>query len=109
VSRFGETGMVAAKCDRSVDPYTHIDHIRDEIVTQNLRQDRFALELQALKNSDRAEWTKTGIWYVVKAKLDEEAVDWLKWFIRGAAAAVGSGLLALLVWVLKLAWKGLHT
>lgn len=56
-------------------------------------------DVKILQDAERDRLTETGIWTFIKAKLDAEAIDWVKWAIRGALAVVGTGLLGL-------AWKG---
>lgn len=51
---------------------------------------------------------ESGVWRIVKSKLDGEAVSWMKWGTRAAMAGLGAAGLGLLGYVLKLAWKGLH-
>lgn len=54
-------------------------------------------------NRERKNFTDSGVWRTVKAKLDEEAVDWVRWAIRGVLGVVGATLIGVL---LRVAWKG---
>lgn len=113
MSRFGQTGMVVAKCDRAVDPYQHIDRTREEVYEHLLRLEVLEREMIAVKNSLRGELSDTGIWDVVKAKLDaktvENAINWRTWAIRGVIGGLSGLLLWGIVDVVKLAWRGLYT
>ncbi len=109
MSRFGMTGKVLAKVDRAVDPYQHIDRVREEVFEHLQRLEGLEREVQALKNTNATRWTESGVWKVVKAKLDEEAIDWMKWGIRAALAGLGSAMLAVIGFVFELTWKALHT
>jgi hypothetical protein len=63
--------------------------------------------LLMLEQAQRERWTESGVWKVVKAKLDAKTVDWGKWAFRSAMAGIGAALLAGLASLAKLAWK--HT
>ncbi len=69
-----------------------------EIETELARLKR---DVKILQDAERDRLTQTGAWTFVKAKLDRESVNWMKWGIRATLAAVAALLL-------KLAWKGLH-
>jgi hypothetical protein len=62
--------------------------------------------LLILEDAERKRVTETGVWRIVKGKLDGQAVDWAQWAIKGVLAVIGTALVGGL---LKLAWKGLHT
>lgn len=108
MSRFGMTGKIVAKADREVDPYMHIDHLRQEVFEHGEKFEAIGREIQALKNTNVNRYTDSGIWRVVKGKLDEEAIDWAKWMVRAGLAGLGTAFLSLMAVVLRLAWKGLH-
>ena len=94
MSRFGMTGKIAAKADRSRDPFEYIDDTRDEVVQINEWRERTDKRLKILEDAERDRLTKTGVWVYVRAKLETEAADWVKWAIRGTIGAAG-GLLVL--------------
>lgn len=77
-----------------------IEPIRD--LEEELGLLRRDVKLLQDANRERKNYTDSGIWKVVKGKLDEQAVGWVKWALRGVLAIMGAGLLSL-------AWKGLHT
>jgi hypothetical protein len=64
--------------------------------------------LLMLEEAERNRVTESGVWRIVKGKLDGEAVGWMKWGTRAALGGLGVAGLGLLGWILKLAWKGLH-
>ncbi len=107
--RFGMTGKVVAKADRQVDPYTHIDHIREQIFDYGEEFEKLWQQINSLRTTinNKRDWTESGVWRVVRAKLDEEAIDWVKWGVRAALAGVGTAFLTFLIWMGKLAWRGL--
>lgn len=113
MSRFGQTGIVIAKCDRAVDAYQHIDRTRQEVYEHLVRLEVLEREMIAVKNSVRGELSDTGIWDVVKAKLDgktvESAIDWRTWAIRGVLGSLGGLTVLGIVFLLKTAWKVLST
>lgn len=62
-----------------------------------------ALELE------REEFMKeSGVIRVFDKKSNEQSVGWMKWGTRAALAGIGTALLGVIGWVLRLAWKGLH-
>lgn len=83
---------------------TIIDGLRDVEQMSRSGLKNHEDRLLILEQAERERLTKTGVWTFVKAKLDEEAVDWMKWAIRGTLAVGGTAIIGT---VLKLAWKGL--
>lgn len=61
-----------------------------------------------LEEGQRSRLTDSAVWLIVKAKLDKEAVDWVKWGVRAGLAGLGTAFLSLLAVIMRLAWKGLH-
>jgi hypothetical protein len=104
MSRFGMTGKVVAKADREIDPYQHIDHLRQEVfdLGEELRAQR--LEIQALKNENAERVTESGVWTIVKNKLDAEAVSWMKWGIRISVGSLLTAMLTGIGWLIKKAF-----
>lgn len=106
------TGIVVAKCDRSVDPYQHIDRTRTEVYEHLLRLEALEREVQAIKNVNRTDWTATGIGDVVNATLKARTVKWgFRWgskFIHWFLGICGAGVLYLIALLFKFAWKGIH-
>lgn len=105
MSRFGMTGKVLAKADREVDPYQHIDRVREEVYEHLERLERLELEVQALKNANVNRYTDSGIWRVVKVKLEEKAIDWMVWASRALLIGVGGVLIKAIEWLIK---KAMH-
>lgn len=106
--RFGSTGKVLLKVSREVDAYQHIDRVREEVFEQLQRIEDLERDNKILKEAERKRITDTGVWRIVKGKLDAEAVDWAKWIVRAGLAGLGTAFLSLMAVVLRLAWKGLH-
>ena len=65
--------------------------------------------LLLLEETERKRVTETGVWRIVKGKLDEEAVDWVKWAVRAGLIGLGGAFLSLMAVIGRLAWRGLHT
>jgi hypothetical protein len=103
------TSRILAAIDRSDDPHLHIDILREADLEQSEAISELRRDVKLLQDAQRQRLTDTGVWKIVKGKLDEKTVDWMKWAVRGSLAGVGAALLAGITWVLKLAWKGLHT
>jgi hypothetical protein len=61
-----------------------------------------------LEEANRARLTDSGVWKIVKGKLDAQAVGWGSWLVKSLLTGLGAALLAFLIWVGKLAWKGAH-
>lgn len=101
------TGKVLVKVDREVDPYQHIDRVREEVYEHVGRLDALENEVQALKNANIKRWTETGIWGVVKSRSNEEKIDWLLWGIRAALGGIGAAALLGAGFIIKMAFKGL--
>ncbi len=102
------TGKIIAKADRQVDIYQHVDHCRQEIFDHGEEFEKLWKRIHGIENQarERRDWTETGIWKAVKLKLDDEAIDWVKWLIRAALAGLGTLFLSFIVWGLRLAMKG---
>jgi hypothetical protein len=64
--------------------------------------------LKMLEDASRNRVTESGVWRIVKGKLDGEAVGWMKWGTRAALGGLGVAGLGLVGLLLKLAWKGWH-
>jgi len=55
---------------------------------------------------EKVNWvTESGVYRAIEKKAGRVAIDWGKWAIKGTLGAAGAAILA---WVLRLAWKGLH-
>lgn len=103
------TSRILAAIDRSDDPHLHIDILREADLEQSEAIQKLQRDMKILQDAQRERLTETGVWRIVKGKLDEKTVKWMKWAARGSLAGIGAALLACIAWVLKLAWKGLHT
>lgn len=99
------TGKIAAKADRNRDPFEYIDDLRQEVVEINEWRTETDKRLQILENAERDRLTGTGAWKIVKEKLEEETVDWVKWGIRAAFCGVGTAMLAGLGWIIVRIFK----
>lgn len=103
------TQRVLAAIDKSDDPHLHIDILRRELYEQAEAMQAMARDIKLLQDAERERLTATGAWTLVKAKLEEEAIDWVKWMIRGTVGALGLALVGALGLIGRLAWKGLHS
>ncbi len=99
-SLFGQTGLVIARADREVDPYTHIDHIREEVFDHKHVIAALDDRILILEAAERERLTKTGVWTYVEAKLDAQKVGWMKWGIRAALLGTGGAILEVLRWLI---------
>jgi hypothetical protein len=106
MSRFGATGLVPAKVDREVDPYTHIDRVRGEVYDQRARLDALEKEVQALKNAEQKRVTESGVFRLIRRHSDHEIARWVKWGIRISVGCVITGMLTGVGWFLTWAIKG---
>jgi hypothetical protein len=98
------TQRILAAIDRSEDPHLHIDILRRAVYKQAVKIQQMGRALKTLQDAERDRLTRTGVWTIVKGKLDERAVGWVQWAIRGTLAVAGTAIIGTL---LKLAWKGL--
>jgi hypothetical protein len=103
--RFGMTGKIAAKADRARDPFEYIDDLRQEVVEVNEWQSRTDRRLQILEDAERKRLTETGVWRVVRDKLDDEAIDWVKWGVRAAFCGFGTLMLSGMGWIIARIFK----
>ena len=87
---------------------TVIDGMRDVEQMARSGLNDHDTRIKMLEDAERNRVTESGVWRIVKGKLDGEAVGWMKWGTRAALGGLGAAGLGLLGWVLKLAWKGLH-
>lgn len=106
--RFGSTGKVLLKVSREVDAYQHIDRVREEVFEHLQRIEDLEADIQRLKIAEQKRITDTGVWKIVKGKLDAEKVDWAKWAVRAGLAGLGTAFLSVMALILKYAWRGLH-
>lgn len=85
-----------------------IDGMRDveQMARGGLRDHEDRLKM--LEDAARNRVTESGVWRIVKGKLDGEAVGWMKWATRAALGGLGAAGLGLVGLLLKLAWKGWH-
>lgn len=65
--------------------------------------------LLMLEEGQRERVTESGVWKIVKGRLDTQAVGWSSWAVKAALAGLGTALLGIIGWILTLAWKGAHT
>lgn len=101
MNRFGTTGLVPAKVDREVDPYTHIDRARGEIYDQAARLDTLEVEVRALKNAEQARVTESGVFRLIQRHSDHEIARWVKWGIRISIGSIIAAMLTGVGWLLK--------
>jgi hypothetical protein len=109
MSRFGMTGRVIAKADRQVDIYVHVDRIRDEVYEHVQRLERAERRIAALEAAERERLTETGVLRTVRDEFSRREIGWMKWAVRGILAGLGTALLGVAGWVIKLAYQGLTT
>lgn len=95
------TGKIVARTDRTRDPYEYLDDIRQEIVEINEWRDATDKRLKVLEDAERDRLTKTGVWTIVKEKLEAETVDWMKWAVRAAFTGFGSLMIGIAGWVIS--------
>lgn len=84
---------------------TIIDGLRDMEQMARSGLSDHEKRLAMLEEAQRARLTDSGVWKIVKGRLEAQTVDWVKWATRAAVAGIGGTLLAV---VGRLAWKGLH-
>lgn len=106
MNRFGTTGLVPAKADREVDPYTHIDRVRSEVYDLIERQECLEKEVQALKSAEQERVTESGVFRLIKRHSDHEIARWVKWGIRISMGCIITGMLTGVGWFLTWAIKG---
>jgi hypothetical protein len=108
LSKYDITSRLRAAVDREVDPYLHIDMVREEQEQHLQRIKTLERELRALKVTVQGmrEWTSTGVWNAVKVRLDAKTVSWVTWATRAALCGVGAAALSALGW---LVWRGMKT
>jgi hypothetical protein len=102
MSRFGSTGKVLVKVDREVDPYQHIDRVREEVFEHVQRLEDLERDVKLLKLAEQKRVTDSGVWKIVKGKLEEETIDWVKWAIRGTVGVVATLIITA---AFRLIWK----
>jgi len=101
LNRFGTTGLVPAKVDREVDPYTHIDRVRGEVYDQAARIKALESELQALKNAEHERVTESGVFRLIQRHSDHEIARWVKWGIRISISSIIAAMLTGVGWLIK--------
>jgi hypothetical protein len=113
------TQKVAAKADRSSDPFDYIDELRQESLDAATRDYRIWNEVKALKQSmhDLTERLgDTGLNEIIDerviGRVRNTATRWGTIFLRrtliATGAIVATGIAGAIAWILKLAWKGLN-
>jgi hypothetical protein len=106
--RFGLTGRVLVKVDREVDPYTHIDHVREEVFDQGqliVALDKRVLILEDAERRREKSLTESGVLKVIQLHGDHEIARWVKWGIRISVGCIITGMLTgvgwLITWFIK--------
>ncbi len=94
------TGKIVAKADRSQDPFGYIDDLRQEVYELGESRDAQDKRIKLLEDAERDRLTGTGVWLIVKEKLEAETVDWVKWGIRAAFCGLGSLMLTAMGWMI---------
>jgi hypothetical protein len=102
VSRFDITRRLRAAVDRSEDPHLLIDMVREEQQEHVERLATLERDVKLLQDAERKRVTDSGVWRIVKGKLEEETIDWFRWAIRGTLGAVGVLIITALF---RLVWK----
>jgi hypothetical protein len=100
------TRRLLAKIDREADLYVIADRMRQAIYDLDDYTGRLDARVNALEQEKVKFQTESGVHRILENAVAKQAIDWGKWAIRGA---LGAGAVALIGWILKLAWKGLHT
>lgn len=95
------TGRVLVKVDREVDAYQHIDRVREEVSEHVDRLEALERDVKLLQQAERDRLTQTGVWTFVKAKLEAEAVGWMKWAIRAALMGAGAATIKAAEWLIR--------
>jgi hypothetical protein len=85
-----------------------IDGMRDVEQMARTGLNDHETRLKMLEDESRNRVTESGVWRIVKGKLDSEAVGWMKWGTRAAIGGAGAAGLGLLGWVIKMVLKGMH-
>jgi hypothetical protein len=87
-----------------------LDALRDSGMAELEQELHLAKErIHALELEKKGWLTESGVFRALDKRAGKVAVSWGKKGIQAAAGAVGLGLVSLLVWIVKLAWKGMHT
>lgn len=100
-----QTRRLLAKVDREEDVYVILDRVRQAIYDLDDYTGRLDARINALEQEKVKFQTESGVHRIIEASVAKEAMDWGKWVIRGT---IGAGSVALVGWILKLAWKGFH-
>jgi hypothetical protein len=84
--------------------------LADGIIMRGIRNleariDAMELEVNGVKQSLREQYTDSGIWAVVKSRLDSQKVGWLKWGIRLLLMGIGGAILEALRWLILRAMR----
>lgn len=101
------TQRVLAAIDKSEDPHLAIDILRQEDERQSSMLLKLEKRIVLLEEAERDRITKTGVWTIVKSKLEEETVDWVKWAVRGCLGALFAALVSGAGWAIVEIYKGL--
>lgn len=100
------TRRLLAKIDREADLYVIADRMRQAIFDIDDYTGRLDARINALEQEKVKFQTESGVHRIIETSAAKEALDWGKWAVRGT---LGAGAVALVGWVLRLAWKGFHT
>lgn len=99
------TRRLLAKIDREADLYVVADRMRQAIYDLDDYTGRLDARINALEQEKVKFQTESGVHRILQSVVAKQAIDWGRWAIRGI---LGTGALAVIGWILKLAWKGLH-
>ena len=73
------------------------------------RLHRAERDIRLLQNAEQERITKSGVWTIVKGKLDAEAVNWMKWGVRASVGALIAGLVTAVGFLLRFWWTSTHS
>ena len=100
------TRRLLAKIDREADLYVIADRMRQAIYDLDDYTGRLDARINALEQEKVKFQTESGVHRIIKETVAKEAIDWGRWAVRGT---LGAAALAIVGWILKLAWRGLHS
>jgi hypothetical protein len=65
-------------------------------------------DVRLLQQAEQDRITRSGVWTIVKGKLDSEAVDWMRWAARITAGAIIGAVVTGIFWFAKYLWSSSH-
>jgi hypothetical protein len=107
VRRFGLTGKVVAKADETQGLWYHINHLRQAVYDLGEALQALDRKINGVKNAQADQWTESGIWNLVNARLNANRVEWVNSVVKIVLGVGVTSIVGGIAWLARMAWIGM--